>query len=91
MYADLSQPVHGLSGALAAAAHPTILPEACSVAGGGGDGYQHLLSGPGPRRQGAREGGDAPECTYAELARPQRFVTLLISNVTNHVERSGAD
>jgi hypothetical protein len=33
--------------------------------------YQHMLSGAGPWRQGAGEGGDAPECTYAELARPQ--------------------
>jgi hypothetical protein len=54
---------------VAHAAHPTSRPSAaCSGEGGG---YQHSLSSAGARRQGAREGGDALECTCAELAHPQ--------------------
>ena len=49
------------------------LPDPSQLAApeGRGDGYQHPLSGARARRQGAREGGDALECTCAELAHPQ--------------------
>jgi hypothetical protein len=52
---------------------PPTLPDPSQLAApeGRGDGYQHPLSGAGARRQGAREGGDALECTCAELAHPQ--------------------